>query len=101
MNKIICLVVFIFSTVNSLSNFYLRGLSRYRNSLVFNIGKNIKIDVCPIVDYFETRSKKVDELNYKFKWTIIAGPWKLYQYNDYEETIYNMLEQHGEVLLID
>lgn len=101
MNKIIFLVLFIISTVNSLSNIHLRGLSRYRNSLVFKIGKNIKNNVCPIVDYFETRSKKVDDINYKFKWTTIAGPWKLYQYYDYEETIHNMLEQHGEVPIID
>ncbi len=101
MNKTIFLVISIITIVNSLSSFYIRGLSRYRNSLVFNIGKNIKNDICPIVDYFETRSKKVDDLNYKFKWSTIAGPWKLYQYYNYEETIYNMLEQHGEVSLID
>lgn len=101
MNKIIFLVLFIISTVNGLSNFYLRGLSSYRNSLACNIGKNIKNDVCPIVDYFETRFKKVDKLNYKFKWTTIAGPWKLYQYYDYEETIHNILEQQGEVPIID
>lgn len=101
MNKIIFLVLFIINTVNGLSNFYLRGLSSYRNSLTCNIGKNIKNDVCPIVDYFETRSKKVDQLNYKFKWTTIAGPWKLYHYYDYEETIHNMLEQQGEVSIID
>ena len=65
MNKIIFLVLFIINTVNSLSNFHLRGLSRYRNSLVFNIGKNIKNDVCPIVDYFEGRSNKADDFNYK------------------------------------
>lgn len=94
-------MIFIIRMVNGLSNFHLRGLSRYRNSLVFNIGKNIKNDVCPIVDYFETRSKKVDDLKYKFKWTTVAGPWKLYQYYDYEETIYNMLEQDGEIPLID
>jgi len=101
MNKIIFLVVFIISTVNALSNFYLRGLSRYRNSLVFNIGKNIKNDNCPIVDYFETRSKKVDDINYKFKWYTLAGPWKFNQYYEYEETLYNMLEQQGEVPIID
>tara|TARA_Y200000002_G_C22189800_1_gene458798 strand:+ start:251 stop:556 length:306 start_codon:yes stop_codon:yes gene_type:complete len=101
MNKIIFLVLFIISTVNALSDFYLRGLSRYRNSLVFNIGKNIKNEVCPIVDYFETRSKKADDLNFKFKWTTIAGPWNLHQYNHNEEILYNMLEQHGEVSLIE
>ena len=101
MNKSIVLVVLIIVTVNGLSNFYLRGLSRYRNSLVFNIGKKLKNDVCPIVDYFETRSKKADDFNFKFKWTTTSTTWNFYQYNYNEETLYNILEQHGEVPIID
>ena len=63
MAKIIFLFVFVINIVNGLSiNYNNKGLRRYRNSFVFNIGRNIKHDHCPIVDYFETRQKKVDEV---------------------------------------
>ena len=107
MNKIIFLFAFAINIVNGLSiNYNNKGLRRYRNSVVFNIGRNIKHDHCPIVDYFETRQKKVDDVDYKFKWNSVSGPWLFNSINDtidnYNEgLIDNMLEQHGEISLID
>ena len=110
MAKIIFLFVFIINIVNGLSiNYNNKGLRRYRNSLVFNIGRNIKHDHCPIVDYFETRQKKVDDVDdvdYKFKWNSVSERWLFNSINDaidnYNEgLIDNMLEQHGEISLID
>ena len=107
MNKIIFLFAFAINIVNGLSiNYNNKGLRRYRNSFVFNIGRNIKHDYCPIVDYFETRQKKVDDVDYKFKWNSVSEQWLLNSINDtidnYNEgLIDNMLEQHGEISLID
>ena len=107
MNKIIFLFVFTINIVNGLSiNYNSKGLRRYRNSFIFNIGRNIKHDYCPIVDYFETRQKKVDDIDYKFKWNSISGPWVFGSIDDTidnynEQLIDNMLEQHGEISLID
>lgn len=110
MNKIIFLFAFAINIVNGLSiNYNNKGLRRYRNSLVFNIGRNIKHVHCPIVDYFETRQKKVDDIDdvdYKFKWNSVSGPWLFDSINDAidnynERLIDNMLEQHGEISLID
>jgi hypothetical protein len=107
MNKIIFLFAFAINIVNGLSiNYNNKGLRRYRNSVVFNIGRNIKHDHCPIVDYFETRQKKVDDVDYNFKWDSFSGPWLFDSINDtidnYNEgLIDNMLEQHGEISLID
>ena len=107
MAKIIFLFVFIINIVNGLSiNYNTKGLRRYRNSFVFNIGRNIKHDYCPIVDYFETRQKKVDDVDYKFKWNSVSERWLFNSINDTidnynEELIDNMLEQHGEISLID
>ena len=110
MAKIIFLFVFVINIVNGLSiNYNNKGLRRYRNSFVFNIGRNIKHDHCPIVDYFETRQKKVDDVDdvdYNFKWNSVSGPWFFDSINDTidnynERLIDNMLEQHGEISLID
>ena len=113
MAKIIFLFVFIINIVNGLSiNYNNKGLRRYRNSFIFNIGRNIKHDYCPIVDYFETRQKKVDDVDdvddvdYKFKWNSVSERWLFNSINDTidnynEELIDNMLEQHGEISLID
>lgn len=108
MYKIISLYFILITVVNALSYSQLKGLNRYRKSFILNIAKNIKNDPCPLIDYFETRQKKADEMNIyskKIKWNSISRPWEFNEndYDDYiyQQTMYNLLEQNGEVPLID
>ena len=89
------IVFYIFVYVNGLNIAYIKGISRYRKSIVLNIANTIQHKSCPLLEHFDNRIKKTD--NKKIVWASVSGPWDFEYYIEIEE----MLSQQGEVSMLE
>ena len=87
--------------VNSLNMVQTRGLTRYKNSFILNVARNMNSKPCPLLEHFDNRQKRADDMDFetnkKIVWSSISGPWEIKHYDDLED----ILTQQGEVSMLD
>ena len=88
------IVFYIFVYVNGLNMVQTRGLTRYKNSFILNVARNMNSKPCPLLENFDNIMKKNDN---KIVWASVSGPWEIKYYNEIEE----MLSQQGEVSMLE
>ena len=88
------IVFYIFVYVNGLNMVQTRGLTRYKNSFILNVARNMNSKPCPLLENFDNIMKKNDN---NIVWASVSGPWEIKYYNEIEE----MLSQQGEVSMLE
>ena len=93
------IMFYIFVYVNGLNMARIKGMSRYRKSIVLNVANSIQHKSCPLLEHFDNRPKRADDIdvNKKIIWSSISGPWNIEYYDEIDE----LLMQEGELSMLE